>query len=68
MSLPPSIYGKLTTLFEILLIFLVLVLQIRESPVLLMAKHACAYLVAALVCISGLHYSIVVSRRLHTGV
>ncbi len=68
MSLPPSIYGKLTTLFEILLIFLVLVLQIRESPVLLMAKHSCVYLVAALVCISGLHYSIVVSRRLHTGV
>lgn len=67
MALPPSIYGKLTTLFEILLIFLVLVLQIRESPILLMAKHSCVYLVAALVCISGLHYSIVVSRRLHTG-
>ena len=67
MSLPPSIYGKLTTLFEILLIFLVLVLQIRESPALATAKEACTYIVAALVCISGLHYSIVVSRRLHTG-
>jgi cardiolipin synthase len=67
MSLPPSIWGKLTTLFEILLIFVVVVLQLRDSEVLHMAKHACTYIVAALVCISGLHYSIVVSRRLHTG-
>jgi cardiolipin synthase (CMP-forming) len=67
MSLPPSIYGKLTTLFEILLIFIVLVLQIRETEWLLTAKYACTYLVAAFVCISGLNYSIVVSRRLHTG-
>jgi cardiolipin synthase len=67
MSLPPSIYGKLTTLFEILLIFMVLVLQIRGNPMLATAKDVCMYIVAGLVCISGLHYSIVVSRRLHTG-
>lgn len=67
MSLPPSIYGKLTTFFEITMIFLVLVLQIRDSQFLMIAKEICAYCVAAFVCISGLHYSIVVSRRLHAG-
>jgi hypothetical protein len=30
-------------------------------------KGICAYCVAVFVCLSGLHYSIVVSRRLHAG-
>ena len=67
MSLPPSIYGKATTFFEILMVFLVLVLAIREYPALIAVKDVCAYCVAAFVCISGAHYSIVVSRRLHAG-
>ena len=66
-SLPPSIYGKATTFFEILMVFLVLVLAIREYPALIAVKDICAYCVAAFVCISGAHYSIVVSRRLHAG-
>jgi cardiolipin synthase len=67
MSLPPSIYGKATTFFEILMVFLVLVLAIRDDSALMAVKDICAYCVAAFVCISGLHYSIVVSRRLHAG-
>jgi cardiolipin synthase len=67
MALPPSIYGKATTFFEILMVFLVLVLAIREYPALIAVKDICAYCVAAFVCISGAHYSIVVSRRLHAG-
>jgi cardiolipin synthase len=67
MSLPPSIYGKATTFFEILMVFLVLVLAIRSNTALAAMRDVCAYGVAAFVCISGLHYSIVVSRRLHSG-
>jgi len=67
MSLPPSIYGKATTFFEILMVFLVLVLAIRGNSALVAVKDICAYCVAAFVCISGAHYSIVVSRRLHAG-
>ena len=67
MSLPPSIYGKATTFFEILMVFLVLVLAIRDNATLVAVKDICAYCVAAFVCISGVHYSIVVSRRLHAG-
>ncbi|HXO00286.1 MAG TPA: CDP-alcohol phosphatidyltransferase family protein [Candidatus Acidoferrales bacterium] len=66
-SLPPSIYGKATTFFELLLIFLVLLLAIRNNHTLEVVQEVCKYCVAVFVCISGLHYSIVVSRRLHAG-
>lgn len=62
---PPSLWGKATTFFEILLIVLVLLLAGWNVPTLLDTRRICAYVVAALVVISGLHYSIVVSRRLH---
>ncbi|HYL67867.1 MAG TPA: CDP-alcohol phosphatidyltransferase family protein [Candidatus Limnocylindria bacterium] len=63
---PPSLYGKATTFFEILLIVLVLLLAIWDDHALWVARYLCSYLVAAFVIISGFHYSIVVSRRLHT--
>lgn len=63
---PPSIWGKATTFFEIALIVLVLVLAVWYRENLWIARQVCAYVVAALVVISGLHYSIVVARRLHT--
>lgn len=62
---PPSIYGKATTFFEILLIVMVLLLELWSNPTLLIARQVCSYLVAAFVIVSGFHYSIVVSRRLH---
>jgi cardiolipin synthase len=64
---PPSLYGKATTFFEILLIVLVLLLAIRGNHALWIARQVCSYLVAAFVIVSGFHYSIVVSRRLHAG-
>jgi cardiolipin synthase (CMP-forming) len=62
---PPSIFGKVTTFFEILLIVLVLVLQLWDYHWLAILRHLCAYFVAAFVILSGFHYSIIVSRRLH---
>lgn len=62
---PPSVWGKAATFFEILLIVLVLVLAGWNAPSLWAARRICAYMVAILVVFSGLHYSIVVSRRLH---
>jgi len=64
---PPSIWGKLTTFFEILLIVLVLVVAAWGKQDLSLAREICSYSVAALVITSGLNYSIVVSRQLHAG-
>jgi len=64
---PPSIWGKATTFFELLLIFLVLVLAVSENQALWVAREVCGYIVAVFVVISGFHYAIVVSRRLHAG-
>jgi hypothetical protein len=47
------------------LIVLVLLLEIHDDRALWIARYLCSYLVAAFVVISGFHYSIVVSRRLH---
>jgi cardiolipin synthase len=65
-SFPPSVWGKATTFFEILLIVIVLVLAVWPIPALAVVLEYLRYLVAALVIFSGVHYSIVVSRRLAT--
>jgi cardiolipin synthase len=64
---PPSIWGKLTTFFEIFLIVLVLVVAVSDRQVLTALREICGYCVAVLVVTSGLHYSIVVSRQLQAG-
>ncbi|MGA2508781.1 MAG: CDP-alcohol phosphatidyltransferase family protein [Candidatus Acidiferrales bacterium] len=64
---PPSIWGKATTFFEILLIVLVLLLAVSGQHDLSILREYCGYIVAVLVVVSGLHYSIVVSRQLHAG-
>jgi cardiolipin synthase len=64
---PPSIWGKATTFFEIFLIVLVLVLAVWANESLSIVREFSGYIVGALVIFSGLHYSIVVSRQLHTG-
>ncbi|MGH9690542.1 MAG: CDP-alcohol phosphatidyltransferase family protein [Candidatus Acidiferrales bacterium] len=61
---PPSFWGKATTSFELLMIVLVLLLAVWDNHSLWVVRMLCAYFVAAFVIISGLHYSIVVSRRL----
>lgn len=64
---PPSIWGKATTFFEIVLIVLVLLAAIWNDHSLSIARELCGYLVATFVMMSGIHYSIVVSRQLHAG-
>jgi cardiolipin synthase (CMP-forming) len=61
---PPSVWGKATTLFEILLVLIVLVLAVSNWSPLWTIRQYCSYLVAVLVTFSGVHYSIVVSRQL----
>jgi len=65
-TFPPSIFGKLTTFFQIILVF-VLVLgaaypQFRFAAL----DRTLIYVVATLCVVSGLHYSFTVARRLHT--
>ena len=64
-AFPPSIWGKATTFFEILLIVLVLVVAGWDVRAALWMVRLCGYLVAALVMISGVHYAIVMAGRLH---
>jgi cardiolipin synthase len=61
---PPSIYGKLTTTLQIILVFAVLCVLVFNSPVLETIQQALVYVVAGLTVFSGFHYSVVVSRRL----
>jgi cardiolipin synthase (CMP-forming) len=62
---PPSVWGKATTFFEIALIVVVLVLAVTGREELMILKEVCGFIVAAFVVISGLHYSIVVSKQLN---
>ena len=64
---PPSVWGKLTTACEIFLVILVLVMAAWDQKNLAKVTEIFAYVVAGLIMISGLHYSIVVSRRLAAG-
>lgn len=63
-SFPPSLWGKLTTVFQILMVLMVLVLALVENPMLRLSRNACAWVVAALTIFSGLHYSVTVARRI----
>ena len=61
---PPSIYGKLTTAAQILLVFAVVLLAVADWPWLQFVRMILGYLVAGFTVFSGFHYSIVVARRL----
>jgi cardiolipin synthase len=62
--LPPSFYGKATTAAQILLVFLVLVSGVVDRQALALLRGIFTYLAAAFTVISGLHYSVVIARRL----
>jgi cardiolipin synthase (CMP-forming) len=64
---PPSFWGKATTFFEIFLVVLVLVAAIWSDRNWGALREISSYVVAAFVLISGVHYSISVSRQLHAG-
>ena len=67
---PPSIFGKITTTLEILLVFVVLMLAVFHGDAsadghgLAVARQLLGYLVAGFTVFSGFHYSVVVARRL----
>lgn len=63
-SFPPSVWGKLTTALQILMVFLVIVLALHENRFLRLARNGCTWAVAGLTIFSGLHYSVTVARRL----
>ena len=63
-SFPPSIWGKATTFFEILLVLIVLLLAVFHWSWLPITQRYCRYVVAALVMFSGVHYSAIVARKL----
>jgi cardiolipin synthase len=63
---PPSFYGKLTTMAQIVLVFGVVLAAATHWHWHWLARvnHLLLYVVAALTVFSGFHYSIVIARRL----
>jgi len=63
-AFPPSIFGKLSTAFQILLVLVVIIGALSPNPALHDARVLLVYLVAGFTIFSGFHYSIVVARKL----
>lgn len=63
---PPSQLGKATTFFQIVLVFVVVLVAGFPHGALFFAKDVLIYLVAILTVVSGFHYSFVIARRLST--
>ncbi|HEY8714753.1 MAG TPA: CDP-alcohol phosphatidyltransferase family protein [Candidatus Acidoferrum sp.] len=61
---PPSIYGKLTTGFQILLVFLVVLSAAYPHPNFAPLIRVLTYVVTAFTVFSAFHYSFSTSRRL----
>jgi cardiolipin synthase len=62
---PPSIYGKLTTTVQILLVFIVIAAAAFHASWLAAMQYPLIYVVAGFTVLSGFHYSFVIARRLH---
>ena len=62
---PPSIYGKIATGTQILMVLVVLLAAVFELPMLEILRQGLGYVVAGFTIFSGFHYSVVVARRLH---
>ena len=63
---PPSILGKLTTLFQIMLVFAVILGEAYPNPRVHQLAHILVYVVTAFCVGSGIHYCFVTARRLNT--
>ncbi len=61
---PPSIFGKVTTFVQILLVFVVVTQAALPAAGLDPVQSVLRYCVAFFTAFSGLHYSITVARRL----
>lgn len=63
-AFPPSLLGKATTFFQIVLVFAVVLAAAYPNDPLIFFNHYLIYLVAVLTTLSGFHYSLVTARRL----
>jgi cardiolipin synthase len=61
---PPSMYGKATTALQILLVFAVVLLAVKDWTWLQEATKIIVYLVAGFTVFSGFHYCFTVARRI----
>jgi cardiolipin synthase (CMP-forming) len=61
---PPSLLGKATTFFQIILVFGAVLAAAYANPLMIEMNRLLAYLVAALTVISGFDYSFTTARRL----
>ena len=61
---PPSLLGKATTFFQIILVFIVVLCAGYPNAALAFAKGVLIDLVAILTVLSGFHYSFAIARRL----
>jgi len=62
---PPSIYGKLTTALQIMLVFAVVSFAVTQWPWLRHVKNGLVFLVTPLTVFSGFHYCFTIARRLN---
>jgi cardiolipin synthase (CMP-forming) len=63
-AFPPSILGKCTTAFQIILVFAVVLAAAYPNDQLEIANRLLIYTVTVLTVISGFHYSFATARRL----
>jgi cardiolipin synthase len=61
---PPSLLGKATTFFQIILVFAAVLAAAYANPLVIEMNRLLAYVVAALTVISGFDYSFTTARRL----
>ena len=64
MTFPPSIFGKLNTTFQVVLVLVVILMALVQNPALRISRVLLIDLVAAFTIISGFHYSVTVARKL----
>jgi len=61
---PPSLLGKATTFFQIVLVFAAVLGAAYANPMVMELNRLLAYLVAGLTAVSGFDYSFATARRL----
>lgn len=61
---PPSLLGKFTTFFQIVLVFATVLTAAFPNPYFVLFNRGLIYLVTCLTVVSGFHYSFTIARRL----
>ena len=62
--LPPTLYGKVTTGVQIFLVVFVITSAVWDYAALRILRELSMYVTAAFTIFSGLHYSVIIARRL----